>query len=600
MSDHPQPSPDPYATTPPAANAGSTGTFIPDEEAGSMIGRYKLLQRVGKGGMGEVWMAQQREPVQRNVAIKIIKSGLSGDQVVARFEAERQALAMMDHPNIAKVLDAGATAAGRPYFVMELVKGVPFNQFCDHEKLTLKDRLELFIPVCNAVQHAHQKGVVHRDLKPTNVLIALYDGKPVPKVIDFGVAKATTQKLTERTMFTEVGQIVGTLEYMAPEQAELNNLDVDTRADIYSLGVMLYELLTGATPFSAKQLRGEAFIEMLRLIKEVEPPKPSTKLSNSEELPAVAAKRKLEPKSLARLVKGELDWIVMKCLEKERSRRYETAKQVAEELGRFLRNEPVQAGPPSTAYRARKFFRRNRAATIWAALVLLALAAGIVGTLAFLHKASEDLRQDPPRVEDRAPISAKEIPFLDAKLKQQIIDLGPDAPGTLETMRRLAEAYLDAKAPEKALPLFKTFIDSKRKHVGPAMQVWKLGDALEEIARDLVRHEQHMAAESMLRECIGIREVPEAELWTTFYTKSLLGASLLGQKRFADAEPLLKAGYEGMKQREKTIPPAAKPRLAEALERLVQLYEATGNAVEAERWRKELAARKAAEKEPKN
>jgi serine/threonine protein kinase len=245
------------------------------------------------------------------------------------------------------LLDAGSTQSGRPYFVMELVKGIPITKFCDQEHLTPKERLDLFIPVCQAVQHAHQKGIIHRDIKPSNVLIALYDGKPVPKVIDFGVAKATAQKLTEKTMFTEVGQIVGTLEYMAPEQAELNNLDIDTRADIYSLGVLLYELLTGSTPFSAKQLRTAAFDEMLRMIREVEPAKPSTKLSSSEELPTIAANRKLDPLKLAKLLRGDLDWIVMKCLEKERGRRYETANGLGMELQRFLADEPVLAGPPS-------------------------------------------------------------------------------------------------------------------------------------------------------------------------------------------------------------------------------------------------------------
>jgi WD40 repeat protein/serine/threonine protein kinase len=358
----------------------ATVAYCPDEAAGMKIGPYELLQTMGEGGMGAVWMAEQTEPVRRRVALKIIKAGLGGEHILARFEAERQALAMMDHPNIAKVLDAGATAFGRPYFVMELVKGIPFTKFCDQEHLTPAERLALFIPVCNAVQHAHQKGIIHRDLKPSNVLIALYDGRPVPKVIDFGVAKATQQRLTERTMFTEVGQIVGTLEYMAPEQAELNNLDIDTRADIYSLGVMLYELLTGAPPFTGKQLRGVALGEMLRLIREVEPSRPSTKLSSSEDLPAIAAKRKLEPKKLARLVQGDLDWIVMKCLEKDRGRRYETANQLGQELQRFLADEPVQAGPPSPGYRLKKFLRRNKGPAVAAALVLLVLIAGIIGT----------------------------------------------------------------------------------------------------------------------------------------------------------------------------------------------------------------------------
>ncbi len=416
MSDEAPPI-DPHATSadavplPPASMAA----FDADEIAGTMIGPYKLLQLLGKGGMGAVWMAEQREPVQRRVAVKIIKASLHGDQVLARFEAERQALALMDHPNIAKVLDAGATSTGRPYVVMELVKGMPFSKYCDDENLTLKERVELFIPVCQAVQHAHQKGIIHRDLKPSNVLVALYDGKAVPKVIDFGVAKATTQRLTERTMYTEVGQIVGTLEYMAPEQAELNNLDIDTRADIYSLGVMLYELLTGEPPFTAKQLRGEAFVEMLRLIHDVEPPRPSSKLSKSGDLPAIAAKRKLEPKKLPRLVQGDLDWIVMKCLEKERGRRYETANQLGDELTRYLADEPVQAGPPSASYRARKFFRRHQGATIATTLVALFFVAFIglvVYTRLSTHAAGlvealliADIDRVPQKIDELGPIS---------------------------------------------------------------------------------------------------------------------------------------------------------------------------------------------------
>jgi serine/threonine protein kinase len=349
------------------------------EGPGSRIGPYKLLQLLGEGGMGAVFLAEQEQPVKRRVALKIIKPGLDSAHVLARFDAERQALALMDHPHIARVLDAGATGTGRPYFVMELVKGIPITRYCDQEHLTPKERLELFIPVCQAVQHAHQKGIIHRDLKPSNVLIALYDGKPVPKVIDFGVAKATAQKLTERTMFTEVGQIVGTLEYMAPEQAELNNLDIDTRADIYSLGVLLYELLTGSPPFTRKQLRSAGFDEMLRMIREVEPPKPSTKLSSSEELPSIAAHRKLEPAKLTRLVKGDLDWIVMKCLEKERARRYETANGLTMDVQRYLADEPVLASPPSISYRLRKFARKHRGPVLAASIIVLSLVVGIVG-----------------------------------------------------------------------------------------------------------------------------------------------------------------------------------------------------------------------------
>jgi len=352
----------------------------PLEQPGTVIGPFKLLQQIGEGGMGVVYLAEQSEPVQRRVALKIIKPGMDSRQVIARFEAEQHALALMDHPNIAKVLDAGVTGSGRPYFVMELVKGIPLIEYCDQQHLTPRERLELFIPICQAVQHAHQKGIIHRDIKPSNILVALYDGRPVPKVIDFGVAKAISQRLTEKTMFTHYGQIVGTLEYMSPEQANLNQLDIDTRSDIYSLGVLLYELLTGATPFDRHRLRSAAFEEMLRIIREEDPPKPSTRLSTIDTLPTVAANRRIEPKKLSVLVRGELDWIVMKALEKERSRRYETATGLANDIQRYLSDEPVVACPPSRAYRFRKFARRNKAALSAGAVVAAALILGLAGT----------------------------------------------------------------------------------------------------------------------------------------------------------------------------------------------------------------------------
>jgi tetratricopeptide (TPR) repeat protein len=343
------------------------------EGAGSQVGPYRLLRPIGEGGMGTVFLAEQTQPVQRQVALKIIKPGMDSRQVIARFEAERQALALMDHPNIAKVLDAGTTDSGRPFFVMELVQGAPLTTYCDEARLPVRERLELFVPVCQAVQHAHQKGIIHRDLKPSNVLIALYDGKPVPKVIDFGVAKATGPKLTERTLFTEVGSVVGTLEYMSPEQAELNPLDIDTRSDVYALGVMLYELLTGTTPLDWARLEGEGLLEALRVIREEEPPRPSARLSTISELPLIASRRGLEPAKLSGLLRGELDWIVMKCLEKDRNRRYETANGLARDLERYLHDEPVQACPPSAGYRLRKFARRHRRALL--ALTLLGVVS---------------------------------------------------------------------------------------------------------------------------------------------------------------------------------------------------------------------------------
>lgn len=335
------------------ANSATEPLKLLADQTGNQIGPYKLLQRIGEGGMGWVYMAEQSKPVERKVALKIIKPGMDSRQVIARFEAERQALALMDHPNIAKVLDAGTTDAGLPYFVMELVNGIPITEFCDQRKLTARERLELFVPVCNAVQHAHQKGIIHRDLKPANILVTLYDDHPVPKVIDFGVAKATSQKLTERTLFTQFGQIIGTLEYMSPEQAQRNQLDVDTRVDVYSLGLVLYELLTGTTPFDRKRMREAAFDEILRIIREEEPPAPSVRLSSIETLPSVSANRHTEPLKLRRILRGELDWIVLKSLEKDRTRRYQTANGFAADIQRYLADEPVVACPPSAAYRFR-------------------------------------------------------------------------------------------------------------------------------------------------------------------------------------------------------------------------------------------------------
>jgi serine/threonine protein kinase len=362
--------------TDPIPHGENTGAGRLPEGAESRIGPYKLLQQIGEGGMGTVYMAEQDKPVRRRVALKIIKPGMDSGQVVARFEAERQALAMMDHPNIARVLDGGTTEAGRPYFVMDLVKGITITEYCDKEKLSPRQRLELFIPVCAAIQHAHQKGIIHRDVKPSNVLVTLIDGKPVPKVIDFGVAKAIDQRLTERTLFTQFGAIVGTPEYMSPEQAELSGLDVDTRSDIYSLGVLLYELLTGSTPLERDKLRAAGYAEILRRIKEEEPPKPSTRISHSgNRLTTIAATRATEPTRLTKLVRGELDWIVMKSLAKERNRRYETASGFARDVERYLAGDPVDAGPPSALYRMRKYARKHRgplAAGVAFAVLLLA------------------------------------------------------------------------------------------------------------------------------------------------------------------------------------------------------------------------------------
>jgi eukaryotic-like serine/threonine-protein kinase len=361
-------------------------------------GRFQLVQKLGEGGMGEVWLADQSEPVRRRVALKVIRSGLCSDHLLARFDQERQALALMDHANIAKVLDAGV-AGGRPFFVMEFIQGVPITEYCDEAGLSNSERLELFLPVCHAVQHAHQKGIIHRDLKPSNILVGLYDGKPVPKVIDFGIAKATGPRLSEQSVSTEVGALVGTLEYMSPEQAELNNLDVDTRSDVYTLGVVLYELLTGTVPFPREQLQAAPLDEMLRTIREVEPPAPSARLADSETVAGTAPARRAGPGKLRATHRGELDWIVMKCLEKDRSRRYETANGLALDLQRYLADEAVLACPPSAGYRLRKFLRRHRGAVLAASLLLIALVGGIVGTSVGLVRAEQAWRSEAERAE---------------------------------------------------------------------------------------------------------------------------------------------------------------------------------------------------------
>jgi serine/threonine protein kinase/Flp pilus assembly protein TadD len=419
---------------------GSAVDALGSESPGAVIGPYKLMEQIGEGGMGLVFVAEQQQPVRRKVAVKVIKPGMDTREVIARFEAERQALALMDHPNIARVFDAGATASGRPYFVMELVRGVDVIQFCDQNRLTPRERLELFVHVCQAVQHAHQKGIIHRDLKATNILVTLHDGTPVVKVIDFGVAKAIGQQLTDKTVYTRFAQMIGTPMYMSPEQAEMSGLDVDTRSDIYALGVLLYELLTGATPFDKERLRTAAFDEIRRIIREEEPPRPSTRFSTLEQATVtLSASRKSDPRRLSQLFRGELDWIVMKALAKDRSRRYDTAAALAADVGHFLRHEPVEACPPSAWYRFRKFASRNRAALAAASVGMLIVFLGVIG----LGLSNARIRQEQSRTQDEKSRAEEAQKLAEQRAEQNRLGLESlkTANALLERGRHLASIH---------------------------------------------------------------------------------------------------------------------------------------------------------------
>jgi serine/threonine protein kinase len=580
---------------PPASGATVDEQPI-SERPGTTIGPYKLLQPIGEGGMGVVWMAEQTYPVQRKVALKIIRPGMDSAQVMARFEAERQALALMDHPNIARILDAGTTAGGRPYFVMELVKGVPLTDFCDQRRLTPKERLELFVPVCQAVQHAHTKGVIHRDLKPSNVLVALYDGKPVPKVIDFGVAKAMGQKLTERTLFTGFGVVVGTPEYMSPEQAELNQLDVDTRADVYSLGAMLYELLTGSTPLDRKKLAEGAVLEVLRHIREVEPPRPSTRLSTSEALASVAASRNTLPARLTREVRGELDWVVMKCLEKDRNRRYETASALAQDLQRYLGGEPVLAARRGAAYRLRRWLRPTLPVLVFVLVLSL-------GPILFLLWARFDMQKmlREHNAEHRALIADMqtrtearqffEENVLGAARSRERGGLGSDTTlrqALAAAERRIASTaagrplheaairdemgriYLFLGEPALAERQYRSSLALRRRHRysdDPALRTTGDEDerrflearsdeallgTLEQFARALEAQGRWAEAEPLRRQALaGKAPAPPDEPAGRVAALGHLGRNLLGQGKADDAEPLLR---ECLAEGEKSLP----------------------------------------------
>jgi len=765
-----------------APNPGPTVPVI--EKPGDRIGRYKLLEQIGEGGCGVVYMAAQEEPIRRNVALKVIKLGMDTRQVIARFEAERQALALMDHPNIAKVYDAGATTTGRPYFVMELVRGLRITDYCNQKRLPTGKRLELFVQVCQAVQHAHQKGIIHRDLKPSNILVTVNDGVAVPKVIDFGIAKATTgERLTDKTIFTAFHQFMGTPAYMSPEQAELTSVDIDTRSDIYTLGVLLYELLTGQTPFDAGELLKAGLDEMRRTLREIEPSRPSTRLSTlgAEQLIATANLQGLEPPRLINLVRGDLDWIVLKCLEKDRARRYETANALVMDIQRHLGNEPVTARPRSRLYEFQRTVRRHKFGFAAAGAILATLFLGLGTTIWSLVKEKEARRRadteaaksfqtarfledmlrgiDPNIAQERDTTLLRDLldhtaarvsrdltnqPLVEAHLENTIgniyaalgefqnaeqmarnaLDLRRSDPGgqpaelaeslfdlshhlwsqgklteaeqfareglvlatnlvtsvqgkkgalVAKSLAQLGVIVQDQGKLGEAEGLFREALAVRKQVVGDghptvaqalntlsgvltlegklaeaekangeALKIfawtpgpgdsaddgtlYSRGDILFEqgnlaeaetcfrkslairrkrsnrqdievtlsaLATTLRRQQRFSEAEPLYRECLAMREKDCPNAWYTYYTRMLLGATLLGKRKYVEAEPLLVMGYEGMREREGSIRDRNKV-LAESLQYFVQLFEATVRPEKAAEWRTKLAIVQAA------
>jgi eukaryotic-like serine/threonine-protein kinase len=612
----------------------------PGGAAAGQIGPYRLLQMLGEGGMGEVWLAEQKAPIRRTVALKLIKAGMDTKAVVARFESERQALALMDHPNIAQVYEAGSTAEGRPYFAMEYVPGLSITEYCDKHRLTVKERLELFMQVCDGVQHAHQKAIIHRDLKPSNVLVLEQGSKAAPKIIDFGLAKAMAQRLTDKTIFTELGVLVGTPEYMSPEQADLREQNIDTRTDVYSLGVILYELLVGNLPFDAKALRAAGLDAILRMIREVEPPKPSTKVrSMGEGSAATAEKRKEEPRSFVRHLQGELDWITMKALEKDRIRRYGAPSELAADISRYLLSEPVLAGPATTGYRIKKYAARHRISLAAAAGLLLLVIAFVVTQAIQLHRIRQE-RDRANRERDRATritdfmtgmfkvsdpseargnsITARELldkasadidtgltkdPDLQAQmmhvmgyvyenlglypraqsLDQRALDiqrrvLGPEHPDTLSSMNNMANVLsAEGRYPE-AEKLQRETLDIRRRVLGPEHP--QTLQSLYNLANVLEHKGQYAEAEKLYRQTLDVqRRLLGPEDPETLGTMMNLGNILVDQGHYPEAEKL----YQETLVLERRVLGPEDPETLKLMNNLGNVFSAEGRYPEAEK-----------------
>jgi eukaryotic-like serine/threonine-protein kinase len=575
----------------------------PVSAAAGQIGPYRLLQLLGEGGMGEVWLAEQKIPIHRTVALKLIKTGMDTKAVVARFESERQALALMDHPNIARVFDAGSTPEGRPYFVMEYVPGLPLTEYCDKRRLTLKERLEIFIQVCDGVQHAHQKAVIHRDLKPSNVLVVEQDNKAVPKIIDFGLAKATGQRLTDKTMFTQLGVMMGTPEYMSPEQADQREQNIDTRTDVYSLGVILYLLLAGVLPFETKALRASGLEDVLRAIREQEPLKPSTRIrSLGPDTAASAEKRKEEPRSFARHLQGELDWITMKALEKDRARRYGSPAELAADIAHYLRHEPVLAHPPSAGYRASKFVRRHRfgvAAAASAVVLLIAFAAAMaIQARRIARERDRANRQaeaeqrvaefmtnmfkvsDPSEARGNT-ITAREI--LDKASKDIENQLTKDPELQAQMMGVMGRVYLELGLFSRAQALLQRAWDIRTRDLGPGNPE-TLKDATE-LAWTLMREGQYTQAEKVGREALDTsRHALGPEHPITIGLMIDLTFILSEEGRFAEAETI---GQETVNIANRVLGPEAPNTLA-AMSNLASVLSREGRYDESEKINREL------------